>query len=282
MKSFYHEFQRKIGDIEMSIDKDRIVEERKAIENYVESIYVYDNAGVCLTSCGIKPENLDENIVSGFFTAIKKFGQKLIPGTVVKSLIMSGHKLFYNNVENITFCIQCYDDLPNQVIDYILNKISDKFLEVYQDYLPIRNGNITIFSEFNNYLLQFMEQPLIEGLLEDFGYKVLSEGVILFDENQDKILFAKVPEEYSSKKQISMSGMLVNFAKKLSYEYQGGDVNSILISSENRWICVSKRENFYIIVLFSKTKDIELNIIVERTEEILDNILKMLKIELKK
>jgi len=271
-----------MGDRNMSTDNGELLDEKKALENYVEAIYVYDNAGICLASCGVKPESLDENIVSGFFTAIKKFGQKLIPGTVVKSLTMSGHKLFYNNFENITFCIQCYDDLPNQVMDYILNKISNKFLEVYKDHLPIRNGNITIFSDFNTYLLQFMEQPLIEGLLEEFGYRVQSEGVILFDEIQEKILFAKVPEEYSSKRKISMSGMLINFAKKLSSEYQGGDVNCILISSENRWICVSKRDYIYIIVLFSKTKTIELNIIVEKTEDILDNILKMLKIELLK
>jgi len=264
------------------MEKSDLMEKKKAIVNYVESIYIYDNAGVCLTSCGMKPESLDENIVSGFFTAIKKFGQKLIPGTVIKSLIMSGHKLFYNNFEKITFCIQCYDDLPNQVIEYILNEISNNFLEMYQDQLSKRNGNITVFSNFKDYLLQFMERPLIESLLEDFGYKVLSEGVILFDENQEKILFARVPEEYSSRKQISMSGMLINFAKKLSNEYQGGDVNSIIISSENRWICVSKREHIYIIVLFSKTKDIELNIIVRRTEEILDNILKMLEIDFKK
>jgi len=266
----------------MSMEESEVLEEKKPIEKYVEAIYVYDNAGICLTSVGIRPGNLDENIVSGFFTAIKKFGQKLIPGTVIKSLVMSGHKLFYNNFENITFCMQCYDDLPNQVVEYILHQISNKFLEVYQEVLPIRNGNITIFSDFSKYLLQFMEQPLIESLLEDFGYKIFSEGVILFDEKQEKILFAKVPEEYSSRKQISMSGMLVNFAKKLSNEYQGGDVNSILISSEKRWICVSKREFVYIIVLFSKTKDIELNIILGRTEEIVDNILEMLKIEFKK
>ncbi len=269
-----------MGDRNIRVDKGEVLGEKQAIENYVESLYIYDNSGVCLTSCGIKPEKMNENIVSGFFTAIKKFGEKLIPGTVVKSLIMSGHKLFYNSFEKITFCIQCYDDLPNQVIDYILNNVSNKFLEVYQDHLPIRNGNITVFSDFNNYLLQFMEQPLIEGLLEEFGYKMQSEGVILFDEDKEKILFAKVPEEYSSRKQISMSGMLINFAKKLSYEYQGGDVNCILISSESRWICVSKRDYIYIIVLFSKTKNIELNIIVEKTEEILDGILKMLKIKL--
>jgi len=271
-----------MGDRNIRADKGEVLDEKKNLQNYVESIYIYDNAGVCLTSCGIKPDKMDENIVSGFFTAIKKFGEKLIPGTVVKSLIMSGHKLFYNNFEKITFCIQCYDDLPNQVIDYILNNVSNKFLEVYQDHLPVRDGNITIFSDFNEYLLQFMEHPLIEGLLEEFGYKMQSEGIILFDENKEKILFAKVPEEYSSRKQISMSGMLINFAKKLSYEYQGGDVNCILISSENRWICISKRDYIYIIVLFSKTKNIELNIIVEKTEEILDDILKMLKIEVLK
>jgi len=260
----------------MRSENGEMVENKKPIEQYVEAIYIYDNAGVCLTSCSIKQENIDDNVVSGFFTAIKKFGEKLIPGTIIKCLIMSGHKLFYNNNENITFCIQCNDYLPNQVIEYILNEISDKFLENYREYLPIRNGNITIFSEFNQYLLQFMEQSLIESLLEDFGYKVFSEGIILFDEDQEKILFAKVPKEYSSRRQISMGGMLINFAKKLSHEYEGGNVNSIIMSTENRWICVAKREHVYIIVLFSKTKSIELNIILEKTEETLDNILKML------
>lgn len=265
----------------MSIVNGEMVEKKKAIENYVEAIYIYDNAGVCLTSCSIKKENIDKNVVSGFFTAIKKFGERLIPGTIIKNLTMSGHKLFYNNNENITFCIQCYDYLPNQVIEYILDEISNKFLENYSNHLPIRNGNITIFSEFNNYLIQFLEQSIIETILEDFGYKVFSEGIILFDENQEKILFAKVPKEYSSRKQISMGGMLINFAKKISNEFEGGDVNSIIMSTENRWICVSKREHIYIIVLFSKRKSIELNIILEKTDETLDNVLKMLKIEIK-
>ena len=81
----------------MNEHNESVVEEKKVIENYVESIYIYDQSGMCLTSYGQKPENFDDNIVSGFFTAMKKFGQKLIPGTRIKCLIMSGHKLFYND-----------------------------------------------------------------------------------------------------------------------------------------------------------------------------------------
>ncbi|NVM27696.1 MAG: hypothetical protein HWN65_02550 [Candidatus Helarchaeota archaeon] len=254
-------------------------EEKPIVEKYIESIYVYDKSGVCLTSCGMKPENVDEHVVSGFFTAIKKIGQKIIPGTMIKCLIMSSHKLFYDDFENITFCIQCREELPNRVIEYILDEISNTFLENYKDYIPFRDGNISRFSGFSEYLSKFMEKNLIEGLLEDFGYKIFSEGVILFDESQDKILFTKVPKEYSSRRKISMGGMLINFAKKMSKEFEGGDVNSILISTENKWICVSKREHIYIIVLFSEMKNIELNVIIEKTEEILNNIIEMLKIE---
>jgi len=258
--------------------KESALEEKEAIETYVESIYIYDQSGMCLTSYGKKLENFDVNIVSGFFTAMQKFSQKLIPGTRIRCLIMSGYKLFYDDNENITFCVICYDDLPNRVIEYILNEISDNFLKMYRDYIPVKDGNITIFSKFNTYLSKFMDKPLIESLLEDFGYKIFSEGVILFDQSKEEILFAKVPVKFSSRKQISMGGMLINFANKISNEFEGGDVNSILISSDNKWICVAKKENIYIIVLFSRVKAFEINVIIEKTEEILENTLNMLKI----
>ena len=264
----------------MQKETDSPPKEKAVIEKYIEAIYIYDKAGVCLTNIGLKPENLDEQVVSGFFTAIKKIGQQLIPGTRIKCLIMSGHKLFYDDFENITFCVQCHEDLPNRVIEYILNEISNDFLEAYKDFLPLRDGNVTRFEGFNTYLEKFMEKDIIEGLLEDFGYKMFSEGVILFDGKQDKILFFKVPKEYSSRKQISMGGMLINMAKKFSNEFKGGEVHTILISTENRWICVSKREHIYIIVLFPKVESIELNLIIEKTEEILNNILHMLQIKM--
>jgi len=42
-----------MGDRNIRADKGEVLDEKKNLQNYVESIYIYDNAGVCLTSCGI-------------------------------------------------------------------------------------------------------------------------------------------------------------------------------------------------------------------------------------
>ncbi|NVM01610.1 MAG: hypothetical protein HWN67_04710 [Candidatus Helarchaeota archaeon] len=250
----------------------------KSKESFIEAIYIFNNSGICLLSCSSNPNSVSENLAAGFFTAIKEFGKELIPGAGVESLVMSGHKLFYNDYENITFAIQSSIDLPNQIIYYILDEISDKFLIDYKDVIPAWKGNVTIFDDFKNYLLTFLEKPLIEKILDDFGYKLHAEGMIVFDKNQDKILFAKLPQQFASQRQKSMGGMLVNFAKNLSDEFKGGNVNSILISTENKWICVAKRENIYITVLFPKKRDIELTIIINKTEETLNHLLNLLQI----
>jgi len=106
---------------------------------------------------------------------------------------------------------------------------------------------------------------------------LFAEGIILFDEIEEKILFADVPPEFSSRRQISMGGMLINLAKKLSSEFKGGEVNSILIAALNKWICVTRRERMYLIVLFSKLEEFEQNGIIKKTEEIFDDILKNIR-----
>ena len=101
-----------------------------------------------------------------------------------------------------------------------------------------------------------------------------AEGVIIFDALQEKVVFSEVPQKFSSPRQISIGGMLINLVKKFSNEFEAGEVNSIVISSENKLISISKKEHKYIIVLFPMTKVIEYNIILEKTEEIFDTLLK--------
>ncbi|TET57097.1 MAG: hypothetical protein E3J52_10800 [Promethearchaeota archaeon] len=98
------------------------------------------------------------------------------------------------------------------------------------------------------------------------------EGIIVFDEIQEKVVFSEVPPKFSSPRQISIGGMLINLVKKFSKEFEAGEVNSIVISSENKLISISKREHKYIMVLFPMTKVIEHNMIIEKTEEIFNSV----------
>lgn len=106
-----------------------------------------------------------------------------------------------------------------------------------------------------------------------------AEGIILFDEVQEKTLFAEVPPEFSSTRQIALGGMFVNMAKRLSNEFKAGSINSIVISCEEKVVCISKREHQFIIVLYPKTDIIEDSIIIQKTSEIFDKILKNNKIK---
>ncbi|MHA1329428.1 MAG: hypothetical protein ACTSRH_19305 [Promethearchaeota archaeon] len=127
----------------------------------IHSIYIFNNQGICLLRCSLEDNPMDADITTGFFTAIKDFSRELIPGTEVKSLILR---------------------------------------RLYGEELSNWNGNLNIFESFKNYVVQFLEESLVEKILEDFGYKLRAEGLILFDENEDKIIFSKLPSEISSKK----------------------------------------------------------------------------------
>lgn len=97
--------------------------------------------------------------------------------------------------------------------------------------------------------------------------------MIVFDEIQGKVIFSEVPPKFSSPRQISIGGMLINLVKKFSSEFEAGELKSIVISSENKLISISKREHKYIIVLFPMIKVIEHNTILQKTEEIFNNVL---------
>ena len=99
-----------------------------------------------------------------------------------------------------------------------------------------------------------------------------AEGVIVFDETLGKIVYSEVPPKFSSPRQISVGGMLINLVKKFSNEFEAGEVNSIVISSENKLISISKREHKYIMILFPMTKVIEHNTIIEKTQEIFNSV----------
>jgi len=101
---------------------------------------------------------------------------------------------------------------------------------------------------------------------------VQADGVIVFDELLGKIVFSEVPPKFSSPRQISLGGMLINLVKKFSNEFEAGEVNSIVISSENKLISISKREHKYIMILFPMTKVIEHNTIIEKTQEIFNSV----------
>ena len=57
-----------------------------------------------------------------------------------------------------------------------------------------------------------------------------AEGVIVFDEIEEKIVFSEVPPKFSSPRQVSIGGMLINLVKKFSNEFEAGEVNSSVIS----------------------------------------------------
>jgi predicted regulator of Ras-like GTPase activity (Roadblock/LC7/MglB family) len=105
-------------------------------------------------------------------------------------------------------------------------------------------------------------------------YNMQAEGVIIFDELIGKIIFSEVPPKFSTSRQTSVGGMLINLVKKFSNEFEAGEVKSIVISSEKKIISISKREHKYLIVLFPITTVIEHNVILQKTEEIFNAVIK--------
>ncbi|MHA1409492.1 MAG: hypothetical protein ACTSQY_04095 [Candidatus Odinarchaeia archaeon] len=244
----------------------------------IEAIYIFNNNGLCLVSCNLNSNKIENDMATGFFSALDDFGKNAIGGDI-ECIIMSGHKFFYSRYEKVTFVIQCCKDLPDQVAQHILNEIANNFLLTYREiYETWDGGDLSIFDDFKKYLRTYLENSLIEKILHTFGYKFHAEGIIVYDELKDEIIFSKLPKEYGSQYHKSMGGIAINFAKNLSEKFEAGIVNSVLIFADKKWICISKMKHLYITAIFPKINEVEVDLIIKKTEETLRDILLTLNI----
>ncbi|MHA1284923.1 MAG: hypothetical protein ACTSQP_20665 [Promethearchaeota archaeon] len=63
--------------------------------------------------------------------------------------------------------------------------------------------------------------------------------------------------------------------KDFSEKFEDEIINCILISTNKRYLCIAKKYSFYAIILFPKSKEIEWDIILKKTEKAMESLIEL-------
>lgn len=121
----------------------------------IHNVYVMRRSGECLISRKYGSLEADEDLVTGFLSAILNFGEQ-IDGERVESIIMGSKKFVYTAIGDLIFI--AYADKDDSVKED-LERLGHTFTEKYGDILKNWKGDKNIFNEFTS----TMDEILGEG-----------------------------------------------------------------------------------------------------------------------
>ena len=101
----------------------------------IEAIYVFDDSGICVISMHAPNHQKDSDLMTGFFSALKLFGQSQLDSDI-EHILFSGRKLYYKSHEHLTFVVQGSRGLEDIIAKHVLETSSEKFLIDFGDLLP--------------------------------------------------------------------------------------------------------------------------------------------------
>lgn len=153
----------------------------------IHNIYILQRNGLCILHRKYGSLEADEDLVSGFLSALSNFG-KNISGKEVESVIFSDKKFVSIPYEHLIFVSYC-DTKDN--VNNILTDIRDAFINSYGS-LPWWDGNRDTFQEFLPQLDEIVGTRGKEGIFDtDETEEILNkmkEGKISPKEATDKTL----------------------------------------------------------------------------------------------
>jgi hypothetical protein len=153
----------------------------------IHNIYILQREGLCVLHRKYGSLEADEDLVSGFLSALSSFG-KNISGKEVESVIFGDKKFVSIPSENLIFVSYCdtQDDVKN-----ILANIRDDFIKSYGS-LQGWNGERSVFEDFIAKLDKIVGEKGKEGIFNlnatEEIMNNLKEGKVSAKEAADRIL----------------------------------------------------------------------------------------------
>nr|MDO8077225.1 hypothetical protein [Candidatus Freyarchaeota archaeon] len=152
----------------------------------IHNIYILRRDGLCILHRKYGSLEADEDLVSGFLSALTSFG-KNISGKEVESVILGDKKFVSIPSEHLIFVSYC--DTTDEVKD-VLTEIKDAFISSFGSLLWW-NGDRDTFKEFLPKLDEIVGERGKEGAFDLKTEEILNglkEGKISAKEAADKIL----------------------------------------------------------------------------------------------
>lgn len=154
----------------------------------IEAIYVFDDSGICVISMHAPNHQKDSDLMTGFFSALKLFGQSQLDSDI-EHILFSGRKLYYKSHDHLTFVVQGSRGLEDPLAKHVLDTSAEKFLTDFGDLLPGCADfacELPGIDDYTRYLMQFFDEEYLEGILESLQSSKVSVEVILFEGKMKK------------------------------------------------------------------------------------------------
>ncbi|MFX1452034.1 MAG: hypothetical protein ACFFCM_14445, partial [Promethearchaeota archaeon] len=117
----------------------------------IHSLYIINPAGICIYSEHFIESRIDEQLLTGFLTAIGSFSQEAIGGALQKINIRTGEQmvLFYHEESKLTIAAIAHENDYPSLLEHLLTKIIKEFYKTYKKYLKEQGlfEDTTKFSE---------------------------------------------------------------------------------------------------------------------------------------
>ncbi|MHA1715690.1 MAG: Rab family GTPase [Promethearchaeota archaeon] len=163
-------------------------------------------------------KQVDQDLISGFLTALSSFSVE-VKGGAIKSLVMEDIRFIYKMGDHETLFVFCCDkdDLEEEVEERI-EKVKNKFCEMFADKLKDWNGNLSYFKPFDDVIDDLIAIPLKIILVGEPG---VGKSTILDFFPGDAILSFDDADTAIMKKQVEVEGIpYVNQIDFIKYDLE--------------------------------------------------------------
>ncbi|MFX0133381.1 MAG: hypothetical protein ACFFDN_07045 [Candidatus Hodarchaeota archaeon] len=141
----------------------------------IHSLYIINPAGICIYSEHFIKSRIDEQLLTGFLTAIGSFSQEAIGGALQKINIRTGEQmvLFYHEESKLTIAAIAHENDYPSLLEHLLTKIITQFYKTYKKYLKDQGlfEDTTKFSETC--------RKILSGRSANRGKKQIALGLFL-------------------------------------------------------------------------------------------------------
>lgn len=146
-----------------------MVKLQKTDEIIIKAIYVFSKKGDCLVKYTALPSG---QMSLAIMNTLENSVESLRNSTASESGESSTseiEKVYHRSKQDITFAMICSTRLPKRAAKYLLDNISNKFINIYSGRLTAQNGNSETYEGFQQILEGCCYPPYIRILMKELG-----------------------------------------------------------------------------------------------------------------
>ncbi|MHA1409512.1 MAG: ADP-ribosylation factor-like protein [Candidatus Odinarchaeia archaeon] len=118
----------------------------------IHAVYIIRKTGESLYFKRYTKSAVDENLISGFLSALQNFVSEVSSGDVIRTIKTGNIKFIYNITKNIIYVFVVDQNENEDIVRSKIDKVSELFYSKYSDILENWTGEISRFSDFDETL----------------------------------------------------------------------------------------------------------------------------------